>query len=171
MKEGDSMKTIRFALVVLLAAFVFASSGCLPRWSVDHVQYGLSKRLYQEGDVGGTPVMEAADGYTYLIVKVNLNYNGLAPANIRDELRFVIFDPVPPVVNIENFYEDSPYTLYDALQEQFPGKGGDTGSVFFLIPDTLDLNRYTFKVTDKAFNLINQASIAYIPQRTYPGQF
>ncbi len=165
------MKAMRVLLAIMLSLFVFTSAGCLPKWTVDHVQYGLSNFLYSEDDVGGSPKFIAADGFTYLILKVDLDYNGLAPANIRDELIFTIYDPVPPVVAIENFYEDSVYTLYDALQEDFHGRGSDTGSIFFMIPDNIDLDRYTFQITDKAYNLINAVSFQYIPLRTYPGQF
>ena len=171
MKEEDAMKAMRVLLAIMLSLFVFTSAGCLPKWTVDHVQYGLSDVLYADDDVGGTAPYNAADGFTHLIIKVDLAYSGLAAADIKDELIFKIIDPVPPVVDIENFYENSAFTLFDALQEYYPSRGSDTGSIFFLIPDNIDLDRYTFQITDKAYNLINAVSFQYIPLRTYPGQF
>lgn len=157
--------------VLILVSAVALTAGCLPRWAVGAGRYAVSDILYSAEDPGQA-VMIAAEGFTFLVLDVEVTNNGDVAADIKDDLIFAVYDEAHPADRYENFYEDGPFELFGAIQEAVLPDGKNSGAIFFTIPDALALSGCIFKTMLPSYDVLYSVRVDGLSEVTdYPGSW
>lgn len=131
------------AVSALVVAITLLAAGCMPRWSFDARQYAVSSLLFDsiEPDKVNT---KAADGSTFIIIGIDLAYNGKVSSSVENDLIFAIYEN--GYDRYDNFYEHEEWDYFDALPELYMKGDTGSGSIFFHVPDDININSCSFRV-------------------------
>lgn len=157
------------AVSALVVAITLLVAGCMPRWSFNAGKYAVSDTLFDsiEPDKVNT---KAADGSTFIIIGIDVAYNGIVPSSIESDLMFAIYENVD--YRYDNFYEHEEWDYFDALPVMYKKGDVKSGSVFFHVPDDIDLNKCDFRVMLPDFTVLYSKSLSAMSRVSdYPGSW